>query len=52
MMMEFKGNHVLSVNQFDRDSIQRVFDVADHMAPYAMREKRTTETFRVRVKFR
>jgi aspartate carbamoyltransferase catalytic subunit len=42
MMMEFKGNHVLSVNQFDRDSIQRVFDVADRMAPYAMREKRTT----------
>lgn len=40
--MEFKGNHVLSVNQFNRDSIQKVFDVADLMTPYAMRQKRTT----------
>ncbi len=40
--MEFKGNHVLSVNQFNRDSIQKVFDVANQMAPYALRQKRTT----------
>ena len=40
--MEFKGNHILSVSQFDRDSIQKVFDVANQMAPYASREKRTT----------
>lgn len=40
--MQFKGNHILTVNQFDRDSIQKVFDVADNMAPYAMRQKRTT----------
>ncbi|MCC2617404.1 aspartate carbamoyltransferase [Aestuariibacter halophilus] len=40
--MNFKGNHILSVNQFDRDSIQKVFDVAARMTPYAMREKRTT----------
>lgn len=40
--MKFKGEHILSVNQFDRDSIQAVFDVADQMTPYALRQKRTT----------
>ena len=40
--MEFKGNHILSVSQFDRDAIQKIFDVADQMAPYALRKKRTT----------
>ncbi|WP_034475190.1 aspartate carbamoyltransferase [Aestuariibacter salexigens] len=38
----FTGQHILSVNDFDRDAIQQVFDVADKMRPYAMREKRTT----------
>ena len=40
-MLKFEGNHILSVNQFDRESIQKVFSVADQMAPYAMRQKRT-----------
>lgn len=40
--MKFKGEHILSVNQFDRDSIQAVFEVADQMMPYALRKKRTT----------
>lgn len=40
-MSQFTGNHVLSVNQFDRDSIERVFSVADSMQPYAKRQKRT-----------
>lgn len=40
--MNFSGSHVLSVNQFDRDSIQKVFDVANQMTPYALRNKRTT----------
>ncbi|GAB5381173.1 MAG: aspartate carbamoyltransferase [Aliiglaciecola sp.] len=39
--MNFKGQHILSVNQFDRDSIQTVFNVADQMTPYALRQKRT-----------
>lgn len=39
--MIFKGEHILSVNQFDRDSIQNVFNVADQMTPYALRKKRT-----------
>jgi aspartate carbamoyltransferase catalytic subunit len=40
--MNFKGNHILSVNQFDREAIERVFNVAHQMLPYAKRKKRTT----------
>ncbi|MEM5498794.1 aspartate carbamoyltransferase [Paraglaciecola mesophila] len=40
--MKFEGSHILSVNQFDRESIERVFDVANQMAPYAKRQRRTT----------
>jgi aspartate carbamoyltransferase catalytic subunit len=41
-MSQFKGQHILSVNQFDRQSIQQVFTIADQMVPYASRQKRTT----------
>ena len=41
-MMSFKGKHILSVKQFDRDSIQHIFDIARSMEPYALRQKRTT----------
>ncbi|GGW78676.1 aspartate carbamoyltransferase [Alteromonas halophila] len=41
-MSEFTGNHILSVSQFDRDAIERVFSVAHSMLPYARRQKRTT----------
>ncbi|GAC20543.1 aspartate carbamoyltransferase [Paraglaciecola arctica] len=40
--MNFKGSHILSVSQFDRDAIERVFNVAHQMLPYAKRQKRTT----------
>jgi aspartate carbamoyltransferase catalytic subunit len=40
--MSFKGEHILSVKQFDRDKIQQVFDIARSMEPYATRQKRTT----------
>ncbi|MBC3765157.1 aspartate carbamoyltransferase [Neptunicella marina] len=40
-MSQFRGNHILSVKQFDQDSIRQVFRVADQMAPYAHRQKRT-----------
>lgn len=40
--MNFKGSHILSVNQFDRQAIEHVFTVAHQMLPYAKREKRTT----------
>ena len=39
-MMKFEGNHVLSVSQFDRDSISRILEISTLMAPYAMRKKR------------
>ena len=39
--MEFAGSHILSVEQFGRADIERVFDVADSMAPYAHRRKIT-----------
>ncbi|AWL10985.1 Aspartate carbamoyltransferase [Saliniradius amylolyticus] len=39
-MNEFRGSHILSVNQFDRDSIETIFAVADKMEPYAHRKKR------------
>ncbi len=40
--MNFTGSHILSVNQFDREAIEQVFNVAHLMQPYAKRQKRTT----------
>lgn len=40
-MSDFKGKHILSVQQFEREDISRIFSVADRMRPYAKREKRT-----------
>ena len=40
-MTDFKGTDILSVNQFNRDTIQQVFEIANKMRPYAHREKRT-----------
>lgn len=39
--MEFVGSHILSVSQFDRASIDKIFSVADAMQPYANRQKVT-----------
>lgn len=41
-MNSFTGEHILSVNQFDREAVEYVFSVADKMRPYALRQKRTT----------
>lgn len=40
--MNFTGANILSVEQFDRDSIDHIFQIADRMQPYARRQKRTT----------
>jgi len=40
-MSSFTGQHILSVNQFNRDAVETVFAIADEMRPYANREKRT-----------
>ncbi len=40
-MTEFTGNHILSVNQFDREAIGKIFETANTMQPYAQRKKQT-----------
>ncbi len=37
--MDFRGTHVLSVKQFERADVDRVFQVADAMLPYAHRQR-------------
>lgn len=39
--MDFRGSHILSVEQFQRDDVETVFTVADSMRPYADRERLT-----------
>jgi aspartate carbamoyltransferase catalytic subunit len=39
--MHFPGAHILSVNQFERADVERLFEVADGMLPYAHRERMT-----------
>ncbi|EED36971.1 aspartate transcarbamoylase [Luminiphilus syltensis NOR5-1B] len=39
--MQFPGSHILSIDQFERGDVERVFAVADQMLPYAHRERIT-----------
>lgn len=39
--MEFAGSNILSIQQFERADVERVFSVADMMEPYAHRRRRT-----------
>lgn len=39
--MSLQGAHILSTDQFDRPTIDRIFEVADMMEPYAHRKKIT-----------
>ena len=39
-MMRFSGSHILSVSQFDRESISQILDISKKMMPYALRQKR------------
>ena len=39
--MNFVGSHILSIDQFQRPDIDKIFAVADQMEPYALRKKRT-----------
>lgn len=38
--MDFVGSHILSIDQFLRADIEQIFDVADKMEPYALRQKK------------
>ncbi len=40
-LLEFVGNHILSVDQFEREDVERIFEVADKMRPYAGRQRIT-----------
>jgi aspartate carbamoyltransferase catalytic subunit len=40
--LKFTGSHILSIEQFERAEIERVFQVADQMVPYSHRRKVTT----------
>ena len=39
--MDFVGSHILSVSQFQRKDIDKVFKTADEMVPYASRQRVT-----------
>tara|TARA_R110000787_G_scaffold98736_2_gene203031 strand:- start:20406 stop:21437 length:1032 start_codon:yes stop_codon:yes gene_type:complete len=39
--VNFPGSHILSIQQFEREDITRVFRTADRMEPYAQRAKLT-----------
>jgi len=39
--LQFVGAHILSVDQFARDDIERIFEVADDLRPYATRRRVT-----------
>jgi aspartate carbamoyltransferase catalytic subunit len=39
--VQFAGSHILSVQQFERADVERIFSVADRMAPYAHRRRVT-----------
>lgn len=40
--MDFRGAHIISVKQFERTDVEKVFQVADSMEPYAHRQRITT----------
>ena len=39
--MQFAGCHILSIHQFERADVERIFSVADRMEPYARRRRVT-----------
>jgi aspartate carbamoyltransferase catalytic subunit len=39
--LEFAGSHILSIAQFEREDVERIFTVADQMEPYAHRRRVT-----------
>jgi len=41
MKLQFAGSNILSVHQFERADVERIFSVADNMLPYAQRRRMT-----------
>jgi len=40
-VQHFAGSHILSITQFERSDVERIFNVADRMQPYAHRRRVT-----------
>ncbi|NVK21879.1 MAG: aspartate carbamoyltransferase [Kangiellaceae bacterium] len=40
--MQFQGQHILSVDQFDREAVEQILHTASQMTPYTRRQKRCT----------
>ena len=38
LAMEFLGSHILSIDQFERTDIEKIFTTSDALVPYAKRE--------------
>ena len=41
LAMEFLGSHILSIDQFERTDIEKIFTTSDALVPYANRERIT-----------
>ena len=41
LAMEFLGSHILSIDQFERTDIEKIFTTSDALVPYAKRESIT-----------
>ena len=41
LAMEFLGSHILSIDQFERTDIEKIFTTSDSLVPYAKRERIT-----------
>lgn len=39
--LDFPGSHIISISQFERADIERIFEVASRMVPYAQRRRIT-----------
>ena len=40
--MDFAGSHILSIDQFEKEDILKIFSTADDMEPFALRQSRTS----------
>ena len=39
--MEFSGSHILSIDQFSRSDVEKLFNIADSLEPYSSKNKVT-----------
>ena len=39
--MDFSGSHILSIDQFSRSDVEKLFTIADSLEPYSSKNKVT-----------